>query len=181
MGNRQEVSLVVPVCVSGERRETCATLDSAADVHVEGNQVTHRRVCALGKVTIGLVRYFVFVAVWMSVHLSALLVIVCRGLCVRECVVMETWLRNSPFCRYSSETVSARVSGGQRRRLLDLMEATSLTPQHKNDCASHVSPNKHHAHFSALFCFSKLDDKPPTLTSLLTCLICDTLIFITRF
>lgn len=49
MGNRQEVSLVVPRLCVGRRRETCATLDSAADVHVEGNQVTHRRVCPLGK------------------------------------------------------------------------------------------------------------------------------------
>lgn len=36
------------LCV-GRCRETCAMLDSAAEVHVEGNQVTYQHVCSLWK------------------------------------------------------------------------------------------------------------------------------------
>lgn len=57
-GNRQEVSRLVTVPVSADagkkNKKTFAAFDSVADVHVEGNQVTPRRVCPLA-VTMGFV------------------------------------------------------------------------------------------------------------------------------
>lgn len=162
-GNRQEVSLVT-VCVSGDAEKrarrliqplTCASEEMRWHAGVGKS----RRACVL--------LYFhgrVDVCGPPHPNPSALLVILCRGVSVREWVVMETWQRCSPFCCYSSETVSARVSRGQRRCFLDLMETTSLPPKPSPPpqthwdglCVRNVSPNLHYAlFFLAFVCFSK--------------------------